>query len=196
MRLQPLTDAAQPTYPSRHRVFAAIGAWARRVGGATLAAGALLCGACYGMTPLDPGGGDPSVPETISAAPPGPFQPYVGMGGEVMAPSFQCSATRPYPRDTVDSWGYWEGPLCGEESGWAWYDVPEEGLYQISIGSNAEWVSLVVLVGDAEVTALDGDRPSVELGLSPARHTLVATAVDPVGHPSDWFAVTFVRVGD
>jgi hypothetical protein len=203
MRLQPIRRAAEPSYPSRHQVFSAMGGWMRRAAGALSVSSALLLGACYGATPLgpDPGRGpvdpDPVDPRVIVEPPPGPFQPPVVLGGEAMPPSFSCAAERPEPPEWIDSWGYFEGSLCGEESAWAFYEVTEEGLYRLSLLGPIEWASVVLLgPDDAEVALVDQDAATAEVRLAPGLFVLAATATDPVSHPSEWISVSLERIDD
>lgn len=205
MKLSPVHAAPATDYPSRHDVFARVGGWLRKAATAAVASSALVFGACYGATPLGPGGdpgdpGDPTDPRVITAdEPPGPFADViVAEAGVAMAPSFACSETRPDPMPyEAQGWGYFEGPLCGELTGWAVHEVVEgaAGRYRLSL-SAADDVAQVALLdpGGAEVAVVDGSAPEAEVDLTTGIWTLAATALDPVGHPSDWIAVNLDRI--
>ena len=204
MGLKPVERAADPRYPSRHKVFAAIGSWARRAAGVAVAAGALAFGGCYGATPFadrdldDPPGDDPTVPRYLVDDMPGPYDEVMVMEGGVMAsPSFECRAEQPEPPAYIDSWGFWEGGLCDDQTGWAFHEVYEEGLFELTITWGAEFVSLALLDPDGnEVALVDGDAPTVEVRLGAGLHVLAATTIDPEAYPHEWFGVSLNRISD
>lgn len=202
MTLSPITTASNPRYPSRHRVFAAAGAWLRRAATAAAASSAFALGACYGATALGPGDGpeDPTDPRVIATdEPPGPFEEVVvRMDGAEMAPSFVCGATRPDPMPhEAWGWGSWGGSLCGEDTAWAVYDVSEgmEGRHRLSLAEPAEFVQVTLLDrGGAEVAVVDPSALEAEADLTAGTWTLAASALDPAGHGSDGFSVSLSRL--
>jgi hypothetical protein len=192
MKLNPLTEAPTPEYPTHRRRFAVVVRWLRRGAVTAIVTGALSAAGCYGLAPYDRDESDDTDESDIELnitqnLPPIPEEPEISPGGE-RAPGFQCEA----PPDwyVMSTPAYLDGSLCGEETAFAQFDIWERARYEVSFQTGAD-VAFVALLGPAgeDLGEIGPGSTSLSIELDPGRYLLAANPVDPVSHPNDWFSV-------
>ena len=196
MKLQPVSQPTHPSYPTHRRRFAGVVKWLRRGAVAAAAVAALGVGGCYGATPFGSDPDDTTSPVEQFYQPDDYHIPPISefpedMAGGERAPGFQCEAPPDWYVAGVPA--YLDGPLCGDETSYASFDVIDGGAHTIFFEVESEYVFLDMLTPEGvEVALLGPDRESITLELAPGRHVLAANAADPIDHPNEWFTIRVV----